>query len=231
MNRTLQPKQTTSLSRSVLSGQSGAHSNLQRLVEKHLRTRSSRPYAPHNVDAFHAVVNAAKGRDLILDAGCGTGDSTLVLARRHPQAFVAGIDKSAKRLDMLAKANAAQREPNALLVRADLVDFFRIAAAEGARVYKNYFLYPNPWPKPAHLQRRWHGAAVFREILELGGEIELRSNWKIYAEEFAMALNIAGIDSELRPLVTTDSTALTPFEKKYHASGHSLWQLCATCPA
>ncbi|NNC54278.1 MAG: SAM-dependent methyltransferase [Pseudomonadales bacterium] len=225
MNLAAPPQQTESVSRNVQSSQAGVHENLTQLVKKHLRTRSSRPYATHNLQAFEALMQAADGRELILDSGCGTGSRTATLAKRHPRALVAGIDKSAKRLAGPAQAIKTTGNGNAIFLRADLFDFFRIAASQGTRLHKHYILYPNPWPKPGHLQRRWHGSAVFRDIVELGGEIELRSNWRVYVEEFSVALDIAGINCTVEQLKPDDADTLTPFEKKYHRSGHDLWVL------
>lgn len=44
-------------------------------------------------------------------------------------------------------------------------------------------------PKIGHLSRRWHGHPVFPAMLELGGVLECRSNWKIYVlNEFCFAV-------------------------------------------
>ena len=69
---------------------------------------------------------------------------------------------------------------NLILMRADLNDFYRLAADAGWRLARHFILYPNPWPKSVHLKRRWHGAPVFPYMLRLGGVMELRSNWKLY---------------------------------------------------
>src|SRR6185295_9756492 len=88
-----------------------------------------------------------------------------------------------------------------------------------------YLLYPNPWPKAEHVKRRWHAHAVLADILKLGGLLELRSNWDVYADEFAQALRIAGCAAVCEAYVPLQ--ALTPFERKYVASGHALWRCCA----
>ena len=110
-----------------------------------------------------------------------------------------------------------------MLIRADLVDFWRLLAENGIRLARHYNLYPNPWPKIGHLARRWHGHAVFPVWRELGGVLECRSNWRIYIEEMAQALTIlAGQPVDVEPYATDDPT--TPFEAKYLASGHDLWR-------
>ena len=50
---------------------------------------------------------------------------------------------------------------------------------------------------------------------------ECRSNWQIYVEEFARALARPGgrHGSNRQP-----AEAMTPFERKYGASGHALWR-------
>lgn len=166
------------------------------------------------------------GMPLILDAGCGVGLSTLHLAARHPDHFVIGVDQSADRLSR----NIAWEGPmpaNQIRVRADLIDFWRLMHASGVRPQRHYLLYPNPWPKIGQLGRRWHGHAVFPTIVALGGRLECRSNWRIYIEEFAAAVSqLSGISIGCTPYMP--SPAITPFEKKYLASGHGLWRCQAS---
>lgn len=157
------------------------------------------------------------GRPLILDAGCGVGESTGKLAGRFPEALVIGVDKSAHRL-----ARQPSLPANALLLRAELADFWRLALAAGWRLERHYLLYPNPWPKAAHFTRRWHGSPLWSVILALGGRLELRSNWRLYVEEWVRALALAGVPAVVEPLRV--ETPLTPFERKYYAAGQSLWR-------
>ena len=136
--------------------------------------------------------------------------------------LVLGVDKSESRLTR----ERAEAEPeNMRLLRADLNDFYRLAAEAGWQPVRHYILYPNPWPKAGHLKRRWHGAPVFRDIVALGGRLELRSNWKLYLEEFAAALALTGNRADVEPFEAADP--ITPFEAKYKSSGQPLWQLVA----
>jgi tRNA (guanine-N7-)-methyltransferase len=60
-------------------------------------------------------------------------------------------------------------------------------------------------------------------VLALGGAIECRSNWRVYVEEFALAVKlIAGTDASVDEHVP--SMPITPFERKYLASGHALYR-------
>lgn len=216
---------TKASSRSIESNQSGPHERLQQTVSKHLNSVSKRPIAEHTRSAFERMQTwlARAEAPLILDACCGVGDSTRNLAREFPQHRVVGVDKSIKRL---SKERLQQDPENMLLLQADLNDFYRLLVQSGLDVDRHYILYPNPWPKAAHLGRRWHGAPVFADIVRVCGPLELRSNWKLYLDEFQAALRIAGIPSDIAAF--TPETPITPFEAKYHASGQQLWRLTAT---
>ncbi|MEO8169956.1 MAG: SAM-dependent methyltransferase [Oxalobacteraceae bacterium] len=215
----------------IASNQDGIHPQLAAIVAKHAASTFQKPITAYNRQAFEssmaAWTNAAGGSTgsmpLILDTGCGVGLSTMHLAVQFPNHFVIGIDQSADRL----QRNTFWSGPaplNFMLVRADLVDYWRLLSVEGIRPARQYLLYPNPWPKAAHLGRRWHGHPVFPTIAALGGTLECRSNWRIYVEEFAAALE------QLRPhpQATVEQyqtgAPMTPFERKYLASGHSLWR-------
>lgn len=209
----------------ITSRQSAPHPRLREVVLRHLETPWRRRPSAAGCAAFESVAPRVASARLILDAGCGTGASTFELARHHAGSLVLGVDKSATRLETgqrLIDAGAAP--PNAVLLRCDLVDFWQLAAHAGLRFAGQFLLYPNPWPKPEHLRRRWHAHPVLPSILALGGTLELRTNWRVYAEEFAEALALCGRDAGFEEF--NAAMPLTPFERKYAASGHSLWRCC-----
>lgn len=211
-------------SRSISSAQDGPHRDLEALVRRHMAHPFRKPVADYNRAAFAEAMAAWAqfGREspLILDAGCGVGWSTLNIAQQFPGHFVLGVDQS---IDRLTRGKPMELPANAALVRADLVDFWRLLAENGIRLAHHYNLYPNPWPKIGHLARRWQGHAVFPVWKDLGGVLECRSNWQIYIEEMALALSLLGGQPVLAESWQTE-TPMTPFEKKYLASGHQLWR-------
>lgn len=224
-----EPAAMTARSRSIVSRQTGPHQDLARRVVRALANPLRKPVAAHTLEAFawtREWLDTLGGVPLILDAGCGVGLSTRRLAEQYPAAAVIGVDRSADRLSR----DHGRLPDNALLVRADLVDFWRLALAEGWRPVRHYLLYPNPYPKAAHLKMRWQGHPVLPVILALGGRLELRSNWRLYVEEFALAVTQAtGVAAAAEPFVP-DEACLTPFEQKYHASGQALWRLMVELP-
>lgn len=215
----------------ISSAQTAIHEQLFTLVDRHARTRFLKPILDYNRQAFDLSLAAWKQAGeapLIIDAGCGVGLSTLHLAARYSDHFVIGIDQSA---DRLARMTAWQGEApsNLIRVRADLVDYWRLMAMTGIRPARHYILYPNPWPKIGHVARRWHGHPVFPTIVALGGELECRSNWRIYIDEFAAALQrLSGYATACEPF--EPQSPITPFEHKYLVSGHRLWRCRASIP-
>ncbi|WP_105253759.1 tRNA (guanine(46)-N(7))-methyltransferase TrmB [Pseudoalteromonas sp. T1lg75] len=212
-------------SRAIVSNQPSLHEKLDEVVNKHLTAEFKKPIAAHTQAAFdevNAKVQAFNG-PIILDSCCGVGESTANLAKLHPQALVIGIDKSAHRLDKHDVQYRQDENGQYMLVQADLNDFWRLAVQAKWQPTHHYLLYPNPWPKAKHLQRRWHGAAVFPSIVQLGGRLELRSNWDIYVREFARALQLAGHPTGVSEYAS--DTAITPFERKYWASGQQSYRL------
>lgn len=160
---------------------------------------------------------------IVLDSGCGTGRSSLVLGAKYTEQnhLVLGVDRSMARLsknpyyEMTSSSESTntsemdltrhdneeiivqQVSHNVWLVRAELVDFWRLLLqlqqeVPEVRLAHHYLLYPNPYPKKARVQQRWYGHASFPLLLQLPFEdqttrkaqtsLVLRSNWKLYLE-------------------------------------------------
>ena len=214
------------------SAQTGVHEHLAALLERHRRSPFLKPYADYNRAAFAASMERwqrlAPGAPLILDSCCGVGESSIALARLFPGHYVIGVDQSAARLRRYLDGREAVPgvPPNVDFVRADLVDYWRLMHDAGIRLARHYLLYPNPWPKIGHLSRRWHGHPVFPVMLELGGVLECRSNWRIYVEEFCLAVETLARRPTACEVYAPDR-ALTAFERKYLDSGHVLYRAVA----
>lgn len=209
------------------------HEHLAEIVRRHASSEFLKPITTVSELAFRQAIAAwrAHGGALMLDSGCGVGLSTRRLAAQSPQAFVIGVDQSADRLQRDVRWQGPM-PGNFITVRADLVDFWRLMVNEQIHPERHWLLYPNPWPKKAHLGRRWHGHPVFPTIVALGGQLECRSNWKTYIDEFCAALaQLTGIITTTEALRVDPATPLTPFEEKYLTSGHQLWRCSAQLPS
>lgn len=218
----------------VTSAQSSPHPRLAALVHKHMTTDWRQPLHAPTVKNFAALVASGLDTDqkIVLDSGCGTGVSTRQIAEHFPDCLVVGVDKSAARLGKLPGGRFSHRcfiyrAGNTIWLRAELATFWRLALRAGWRLHRHYLLYPNPWPKPGQVLRRWHAHPVFPVLLQLGGQLELRCNWEIYAREFVAAVELAGCRN-VRFTAEVESDLTTPFENKYRNSGQTLY--CVVVP-
>ena len=268
---------------SVTSNQETLHKDLEKVVLKYARTTFLRPIADHTREAFaeaeafvrkfygtagkgdpgteSGVTDCAKSgvtvgtapKAVIIDSGCGTGESTIHIARRFPNIPVIGIDKSYARLNKAGNPSQTAGEDvpaNAFWIRAELLDFWRLAL-ERVQTGKwtipyHAVYYPNPWPKQSEATRRFHMHPIFPTLLALGQTIELRTNWEIYAREFAEAARLVfevSVGNETanqacnenatplatQPQITCESfdpeSPETAFERKYKEARQKLWRV------
>ena len=213
----------------VSSPQTTIHARLGDVLTRRQKHPDQTPIAPFSHEIWPQVQDfAAAHASLILDLGCGTGESTQNLAQRNPNSGVLGLDRSSVRL----RKAPSDSSINYLHLRGDQYDLLRLMRASHMRAEKVYLLYPNPSPKPEHLKRRWHAHPIWPTLLGVTDQIELRTNWLIYAEEFAFALQASGWTAtleqiEIDPANHMDATnaPLSLFEAKYARSGHALWRV------
>ncbi len=235
---------------SVKSNQEDIYKNLEAVVRKYAATTFLRPVADHTREAFDKASDfvrsfygsRATGRlDLVLDSGCGTGESTLHLAKKFPNVPVIGIDKSAVRLSKagnerqleVSAGGSCDVPANAFWVRAELLDFWRLALekvdAGEWRILRHALYYPNPWPKESEATRRFHLHPIFPTLLRLSPVTELRTNWDIYAREFAEAAHVLGEALSLQFKVElgafNSENPETAFERKYQSAGQELYKV------
>lgn len=239
--------------RSVISSQTSIHEDLEQILVRHKQSTFKRPIAEHTRQAFLNIIEWLEDweGDVILDSCCGVGESTLNIAQQYPHAKIIGVDKSIARLDKhksyivknkaklnteLAEAKALQtpeNESNYRVIQADLNDFWRLLSDYISvnkplwRIEKHFILYPNPYPKKAQIGKRWYASALMPYIIGLCGNIEVRSNWKLYLQEFLFAAQFYGLQGQISELgheFTKDQEksrlqenyrAITPFERKY----------------
>jgi tRNA G46 methylase TrmB len=212
--------------RAITTNQLDINLKLESLVLKYKTSENLRPVSEHTRIAFEQTSKWLAGRDqsLIFDSCCGVGESTAKIASAYPESIVIGLDKSAVRLNK--HLYYAEEQQNYLVVRADVNDFWRLARQAGWSLHKHFLLYPNPYPKSAQVQKRWHACPAMPELVMLGGNFQVRSNWQLYLREFQLALNLYDKQSQLSKTIQNNPIT-TPFERKYKASGQICWQLNA----
>jgi len=207
----------------VLTDQTGPHPKLNQTPAGTSAYITSYPVSLNVLEICQKIKKEQKKNDwgLLLDSGCGTGDSTINIAKSHPDCLVLGIDKSSKRLK---QAQQKIQSDNVRFLTADLVEFWIGLKLVNVSIAANFILYPNPWPKQKHLKKRWHAHPVMPLLPMISKYIELRTNWQIYAEEFCGSL------TKLTGSVMTvekihPNNPISAFEEKYLESNHDLFRL------
>lgn len=196
------------------------HADLTDIVRRHQQNPWRKPCPTHTREAFEQFLQTYRRdpRPIVLDSFCGTGMSTAILAAQFPEAWVVGIDQSAHRL---AKHQPTEQR-NYHLLRAEAEPFWCCLAEAGIRLHSHWLLYPNPWPKASQFKKRLHGHGAFPMLAQLGGALEMRTNWHLFAEEFALAAELIGLKGGVD--VVSPAAPMTLFERKYQERGQTLWR-------
>lgn len=216
-------------SKIVTSDQKGPHKDLIKIISNYSIENFRRPPAPFSLTLIDRILPVLERYPkIILDTGCGTGESSYNLALQNPDHFVLGIDKSQHRLDRRNDFKIHQDVSNYMIVRGELLDLWPLLYKHSRnsqwKIVKQCLYYPNPWPKAKAVKRRWHAAPIIPFIFGIGGQIELRSNWLIYMREFLQVTEyLTGKTGEIEQLYNIHP--MTAFERKYYLSGQNLYKL------
>jgi tRNA (guanine-N7-)-methyltransferase len=202
----------------------------QRRAYEDLLPAVSIPYARAPLDSQAAFGRAAP---LVLEIGFGMGETTALIAQRHPEldflaveVFVAGIGALARRAHEAGLRNLR-------IVQHDAVEVVRDMIAPGSLRGVHVF-FPDPWPKARHHKRRLIAqpfAGVLAERLAPGGYLHCATDWENYAGQM---LEVLTQEPRLRNL--HDGFAPEPRNPlcerpttKFHARGarlgHGVWDL------
>lgn len=208
--------------RKIIGGQQEPHPELEKIITKHLNKPYQKPIQDHNAKAFKSFekeYHSFNGRELVLDLGSGTGESSYHTAVSKPSSIVISIDRSRVRLN---KSNQ-QKPENLLVIRSDIEDFIRLFYQAEYKAHQIHLYYPNPYPKASQIRKRWYAHPVFKQLIESAEVLEVRSNWLLYIQEFSMALDYFAKKSTYELYIPEQT--ITAFEKKYHLDGQKLYRL------
>jgi tRNA (guanine-N7-)-methyltransferase len=133
---------------------------------------------------------------VVLDIGCGMGESTLVQAAKAPDVGVIAIDVHTRGVATLMRKGDRDGLTNVRVVHGDAVTFIdqRLAPASivGARIY-----FPDPWPKARHRKRRLvqpEFVALLADRIAPGGFVHCATDDQAYAQQM---VEVLGADPRL----------------------------------
>ncbi len=124
---------------------------------------------------------------VVLEIGCGTGNSTAAMAQAEPHVDVVAVEVYRKGLAQLLGAIDRELITNIRLIRGDGLDVLEHmvgpASLTGVRVY-----FPDPWPKSRHHKRRLlqpDSVELIAGRLRSGGVLHVATDHEGYAEQIA----------------------------------------------
>jgi len=124
---------------------------------------------------------------LVLEIGCGSGTSTLAMAKDEPDVDVIAVEIYRRGLAQLLCAIEREQVGNIRLIRGNGIDVLEHLIAPGSLIGVRLF-FPDPWPKARHHKRRFLQPATIGLIADRllpGGVLHAATDHPGYAEQIA----------------------------------------------
>ncbi len=164
---------------------------------------------------------------VVLEIGCGSGTSTLAMAKEEPGVDVIAVEIYRRGLAQLLSAIEREQVGNIRLIRGNAIDvlqrFIAPASLTGVRVF-----FPDPWPKARHHKRRFLQPATVGLIADRllpGGVLHAATDHPGYAQHIAEVgtgePRLCRVDPGTRlPISIVRPT--TKYETKAHEAGSAV---------
>ena len=172
-----------------------------------------------------AQLHSTRYAPLVLEIGSGMGETTIAIAKAHPEADFIAVEVHSPGVGALLNAIARERLTNVRVIRHDAVEVLEQMVADASLVAIHLF-FPDPWPKKRHQKRRLvqpDVAALLARKLMLGGTLHAATDWPDYAEQMAAVFGA-------EPLLEPASSGFAPrpatkFESRGRRLGHPIRDL------
>lgn len=184
------------------------------------------PYAAAPLD--YAAVFGRKA-PVVLEIGCGMGETTATIAAQHPENDFIGIEVHTPGVGSLLKEIATRNLSNLRVIQHDAVEVVRDMIPPGSLAGIHIY-FPDPWPKKRHHKRRLIQPPFVHQLalrLVPGGYLHCATDWEEYAQQMLEVLS-----AELLLENTAAGFAPRPewrpqtkFEQRGLRLGHGVWDV------
>ena len=205
----------------------GHISNAQEKALEELLPLYEIPYDANQM--FDAVKTFGNNNPLVLEIGCGMGETTARIAEANPHNDYFGLEVHVPGVGALCKLIAEKNLANLRIGNHDAVEVVRDMLPEGSLSGIHVF-FPDPWHKARHNKRRLIQSPFVKQLtdrLAPGGYLHCATDWEDYAVQM---LDVLGTEPQLRN--SADGYApqpayrpLTKFENRGLKLGHGVWDL------
>jgi len=164
-------------------------------------------------------------KKLVLEIGSGMGETTLEIAKAHPEADFVAVEVHGPGVGSLLNAIEREQLTNLRVIRHDALDVLEHMVGDGTLVAIHLF-FPDPWPKKRHHKRRMvqpEFAALAARKLAPGGILHAATDWPDYAEHMQEVFSKEPL-LEPAPAGFT-SRPVTKFESRGQRLGHPIREL------
>jgi tRNA (guanine-N7-)-methyltransferase len=164
---------------------------------------------------------------VVLEIGCGSGISTLAMAKDEPGVDVVAVEIYRRGLAQLLCAIDREQVRNIRLIRGNALDVLDRLIAPGSLTGVRVF-FPDPWPKARHHKRRFLQPATIGLIADRllpGGVLHAATDHPGYAEQIA---EVGDSESQLRRVGPADRLPIsvvrptTKYETKAQEAGSAV---------
>lgn len=159
-----------------------AKRKLQQFAE--LATFTNVIQQPFGKENFDYPLKGNWGRDffknnhpIVLELGCGKGEYSVALAKKHPEFNYIGLDIKGNRIWTGAKKALEDNLSNVGFIRSQ-VDRIGNFFAPG-EIYGIWVTFPDPKPKKGNARKRLTSAemvSIYQKVLRPGGQIQLKTD-------------------------------------------------------
>ena len=204
----------------------GRVSNAQQRYYEEGMPRWGVPFAAKPLNFSTLFVTAAP---VILEIGCGMGETTANIAASQPEKNFIGIEVHTPGVGSLLKEIATRELSNLRVVQHDAVEVVRDMIAPGSLAGVHIY-FPDPWPKKRQQKRRLIQPPFVHELalrLAPDGYIHCATEWEEYALQMLEVLSA-------EPLLENTTNGFAPrpdyrpqtkFEARGLRLGHGVWDV------
>ena len=164
-------------------------------------------------------------RELVLEIGSGMGETTVGIAKAHPEADFVAVEVHGPGVGSLLNSIEREQLANLRVIRHDALDVLEHMIADGSLAAIHLF-FPDPWPKKRHHKRRLVQpafAALAARKLKDGGILHAATDWPDYADYMN---EVFSREPLLEPAAAGFAARpVTKFESRGHRLGHPIREL------